>query len=264
MKTDLRGAEKSGLRRTPNDRQPVFWGAHASGVWGSASRRAEFVSVPPKTEPLAARGSLSFGVRFTNRLALRGGGKIRFKALLKLLAAHVVQGIVSGNRRVPPRNPRGTIILLMSVCRAVAQLGRAPRSGRGGREFESRRPDHFFSSSRMLSGEVRTQFDCSARSAKESGRQPNGRARWGEGYRENLAGPTISFLQVACSPARFERSSTAARGSAKESGRQANGRARWEKGNRDNLAGPTISLSRVSLPSSSNAVSGARRRIRPI
>ena len=31
----------------------------------------------------------------------------------------------------------------MEICRAVAQLGRAPRSGRGGREFKSRRPDHF-------------------------------------------------------------------------------------------------------------------------
>ena len=46
------------------------------------------------------------------------------------------------------------------------------------------------------SGEVRTQFDCDARSAKECGRQPNGRARWGEGHRDNLAGPTIPFFQV--------------------------------------------------------------------
>ena len=31
----------------------------------------------------------------------------------------------------------------LKKCRAVAQLGRAPRSGRGGREFESLRPDQF-------------------------------------------------------------------------------------------------------------------------
>jgi ribonuclease PH len=41
-----------------------------------------------------------------------------------------------------------------------------------------------------LSGEVRTQFDCGARSANERVRQPNGRARWGEGHWDNLAGPS--------------------------------------------------------------------------
>jgi hypothetical protein len=33
-------------------------------------------------------------------------------------------------------------LIRLSFSRAVAQLGRAPRSGRGGRGFESRRPDH--------------------------------------------------------------------------------------------------------------------------
>jgi hypothetical protein len=148
LKTALRGAEL-GSRRTPNDRHPVFWGAHASGVWGSASRRAEFVSEPPKTEPSAARGSLPFLVRFTNRLAPRGGGKIRFKALLKLLAAHLVQGIVSGNRPVPPRN----LVEPSSFCCQFV----GP----------------------WLSLVERLVRDEEAASS-------------------NLAGPTISFLQVAC------------------------------------------------------------------
>jgi hypothetical protein len=167
LKTALRGAEL-GSRRTPNDRHPVFWGAHASGVWGSASRRAEFVSEPPKTEPSATRGSLPFLVRFTNRLALRDGGKIRFKALLKLLAAHLVQGIVGG-RRVPPRN----LVEPSSFCCQFV----GP----------------------WLSLVERLVRDEEAASS-------------------NLAGPTISFLQIACSPARFERSSTAARGARKRAG----------------------------------------------
>ena len=33
--------------------------------------------------------------------------------------------------------------LKRSVCRGVAQSGSAPVLGTGGREFESRRPDHF-------------------------------------------------------------------------------------------------------------------------
>src|SRR4029077_16696015 len=114
------------------------------------------------------------------------------------------------------RNLKVQVSRWYSVSRAVAQLGRAPRSGRGGREVEYRRPDHSVFSSGIAparfersstatrgarksagtsqmaepdgekgvgiisparpfrffkwywrSGEVRTQFDCDARSAKE-------------------------------------------------------------------------------------------------
>ena len=54
---------------------------------------------------------------------------------LKLLARRLEKGIVFDKRRGPNRTFAG-------IHRAVAQLGRAPRSGRGGREFKSRRPDH--------------------------------------------------------------------------------------------------------------------------
>ena len=54
--------------------------------------------------------------------------------------------------------------------RAVAQLGRAPRSGRGGREFESRRPDHLIDKGECAPARFERQFDCDARSAKVNGR----------------------------------------------------------------------------------------------
>lgn len=44
---------------------------------------------------------------------------------------------------------KGTVLAVQCFIRQsrdVAQLGRAPRSGRGGRGFESRHPDHFFGS----------------------------------------------------------------------------------------------------------------------
>ena len=42
---------------------------------------------------------------------------------------------------VPHSTVRGLRARRFASSRAVAQLGRAPRSGRGGRGFESRRPD---------------------------------------------------------------------------------------------------------------------------
>jgi hypothetical protein len=38
----------------------------------------------------------------------------------------------------------------LKLSRDVAQLGRAPRSGRGGRGFESRHPDHFYACGQFL------------------------------------------------------------------------------------------------------------------
>ena len=37
--------------------------------------------------------------------------------------------------------------MVQQICRDVAQPGRAPRSGRGGRWFKSSRPDHNISRS---------------------------------------------------------------------------------------------------------------------
>ena len=56
----------------------------------------------------------------------------------------------------------------------------------------------------MLSGEVRTQFDCSARSAKESGREPDGRARWVRGV-IGIISPARHFFVARIPSVEFER-----------------------------------------------------------
>ncbi len=73
--------------------------------------------------------------------------------------------------------------------RAVAQLGRAPRSGRGGREFESRRPDQpLWPKSNSRRG---SNFSSTARRAAPAmGASQTCRARQ---RRDNLAGPTSPY-----------------------------------------------------------------------